>query len=236
MVTDVFPIISHRLPLHFSYNWCHQYPFDQQTFSSIFPILYKPFPTSFPGSHPQRNSNFLGNENESIFPFVRKRRERRTVHLEFQEEEKRRGRRETMVVETAIPVFDRKVDRVTLSLSLSSSLCFNELNTRGRRTNDRHREKNWIFRLAGCVTVRTETTVGIFARLWIINKPPAQENGKQMYLRWPGARQKGDKTKNKKKKKRESGGEKKERKREKRRTRRDEIDDKREAHARPFLD
>lgn len=105
------------------------------------------------------------NENESIFPFVRKRRERRTVHLEFQEEEKRRGRRETMVVETAIPVFDRKVDRVTLSLSLSSSLCFNELNTRGRRTNDRHRKKNWIFRLAGCVTVRTETTVGIFARL-----------------------------------------------------------------------
>lgn len=75
--------------------------------------------------------------------------------------------------------------------------------------------------------------VGIFARLWIINKPAAQENGKQMYLRWPGAGQKGDKTENKKKEKP------KKREREKRKEKRkenDEIDDKRETHARPFLD
>lgn len=113
-------------------------------FSLHLPHSRKPPSNTFPGS--QRNSNFLG--DESIFPFVRKRRERR-IALEFQ----RRGRRET-----AIPVFDRKVDRVTLSLCLSVSLCFNEVNTRGGRRNDRHREKNWIFRLAGCVTVRTETT------------------------------------------------------------------------------
>lgn len=89
------------------------------------------------------------------------------------ERQKKRDERSELHTESCLRSFAWK----TWLIAWSSGSLFNEENTRGGRTNDSYREKNWIFRLANCVTGRGSyrNDVGIFARLWIINKPAAQE-------------------------------------------------------------
>ena len=89
------------------------------------------------------------------------------------ERQKKKDERSELHTESCLRSFAWK----TWLIAWSSGSLFNERNTRGGRTNDSYREKNWIFRLADCVTGRGSyrNDVGIFARLWIINKPAAQE-------------------------------------------------------------
>lgn len=166
MVTDVFPIISHRLPVTFFLWLMPSISIRPANFFLHLPYSRKPLPTLFPDrthkgiqTFRERETRQVDFSSRSWKKRKRKRRKKETKNssswIPRRGKEKREGRNDRG---RNSDIFLRPESWSRDSLSLSLSLCFNELNTRGGRRNDRHREKNWIFRLAGCVTVRTETT------------------------------------------------------------------------------
>lgn len=125
-------------PIHL-YDWCHQYPFDQQTFSSIFP---------FPPLFSQTFQHFLDRTHKgiqlsgkrdgdfSIRSFQKKKKKKEGNEEQFILNSKKRERKEGGKKQRYPSSTGKLIAWLSLTLSLSLSICFNELNTRGGRTND----------------------------------------------------------------------------------------------------